>query len=109
MLMNIRLYITYIIKLVSLEQRRQIQCLNLMYRLSKKGMYTKNTNVHTRANDKTKLKLMTKCSSQYIGSPLYRGSILWDKLEKSTQDLPNITHFSSVLIKNCRVYKDLLH
>ena len=99
----------YEIKLVSLEQRRQIQCLNLMYRLSKKGMYIKTTNVHTRANDKVKFKLMTKCSSKYLGSPLYRGSILWDKLEKSTQDLPNVTRFSSVLVKNCRVYKDLLH
>ena len=30
-------------KLVSLEQRRQVQCLTLMYRLSKKEMYIKRT------------------------------------------------------------------
>ena len=97
------------IKLVSLEQRRQIQCLTLMYRLSKKPKYIKKLNVFTRANVKTKFKLMTKCSSKYLGSPLYRGSILWDNLDKNTQDLPSITHFSNVLLKNFQVYKDLLH
>ena len=96
-------------KLVSLEQRRQIQCLTLMYRLSKKKVYIKETNVNTRGNSKTKFKLMTKCSSKYLGSPLYRGSILWDKLDKSTHDIPNIKQFSNVLVKKCRVYRDLLH
>ena len=50
-----------------------------------------------------------KCSGKYLGSPLYRGSILWDELEKSTQYLPNVREFTKVLTKKCRVYKDLLH
>ena len=70
-------------KLVSLEQRRQMQCLNLMYRLSKIEMYIREPIANTRGNAKIKFKLMTKCSSKYLGSPLYRGATLWDKLEKS--------------------------
>ena len=66
------------------------------------------SDVNTRGNVKM-FKLMTKCSGKYLGSPLYRGSILWEKLEKATQDLPNARHFSNVLTKKCRVYKDLLH
>ena len=95
--------------LVSLEQRRQIQCLNLMYILSKKEIYIMKNNVNTRANVKIKFRLMTKCSGKYLGSPLYRGSVLWDNLDKITQDLPSMKHFSAVMRKNCRTYIDLLH
>ena len=80
-----------------------------LYRLSRKERYIKKTNVNTRGNVKIKFKLMTKCSGKYLGSPLYRGSILWDELEKSTQDLPNAREFTKVLTKKCRVCKDLLH
>ena len=51
---------------------------------------------------------MTKCSSKYLGSPLYKDSVLWDTLDKSTQDLPNMKQLSRILMKNCRVYIDLL-
>ena len=93
-------------KLVSLEQRRHMQCLNLMYRLSKKEVYIKNIDVNTRGNVKTKLRLMTKCSSKYIGSPLYRGATLWDK---DIQVLPHAKYFSKVISKNYQEYKDLLN
>ena len=53
-------------RIISLEQRRQIQCLNLMYRLSRKPSYIKCTNVNTRGNTKIKFKLMTKCTSKYL-------------------------------------------
>ena len=96
-------------KLVSLEQRRQVQCLTLMYRLSKKEGYIKRTDVNTRGNVKIKFKLMTRCSSKYMGSPLFRGSQLWDKLEKTVHDLPTVKRFSSALNAKCRVYKDLLN
>ena len=86
-------------RLVSLEQRRQIQCLNLIYILSKKESNIRKNNVNTRANVKIKFHLMTKCSGKYLGSPLYRGSILWDNLDEITQDLPSMKHFSAVLRK----------
>ena len=96
-------------RIVSLEQRRHMQCLNLMYRLSKKEMYIKRTNVNTRGNRKKKFKLMTKCSGKYLGSPLYRGSELWDKLAKSVQDLPTNLKFANTIKKSFRIYKDLLN
>ena len=80
-------------KIVSLEQRRQMQCFNLMYRLSKKEMYIKKPVVHMRGNTKINFKLMTKCSSKYLGSPLFRGATLWDKLDKAVQTLPTAGHF----------------
>ena len=86
-------------RLVSLEQHRHIQCLVLIYRLSKKEMYIKRSNVNTRRNVKIKFKLMTICSGKYLGSPLYRGSLLWDKLDKGVQDLPNVKQFMNALIK----------
>ena len=91
------------IKVVSLEQRRQIHCLILMYRLSRKERYVKRTNVNTRGNVKVKFKLMTKCSGKYLSSPLYRGSQLWDKLEKDTQDLQNVKQVSN-LIRSRMIY-----
>ena len=94
-------------KLVSLEQRRHVQCLTLMYRLSKKEVYIKRNNINTRGNVKIKFKLMARCSGKYLGSPLYRGSQLWDNLDKSIQDLPTVKHFSNVLMSKCSVYKDL--
>ena len=72
------------------------------YRLSKKERYVQKPDVglNTRGNVKIKFKLMTKCSSKYIGSPLYRGSALWDKLENGVQILPNAEQFSIESGKN---------
>ena len=79
-----------------------------MYRLSRKERYVNKTHVNTRGNVKIKFKLITKCSGKYLSSPLYRGSQLWDKLEKTTQDLPNVKQFSNEIRKSCQNYKDLL-
>ena len=62
-------------KIVSLEQQRRVQCLKLMYRLSKKPSYITNVTVNTRGNNKTKFKLMAKCTSKYLNSPYTAGRI----------------------------------
>ena len=80
-----------------------------MYNLSRKPVYIKQSNVNTRGNLKTKFRQMSKCSGKYLGSPLYRGSILWDKLDKNVQDLPTIRGFSNVIMKGCKVYVDLIN
>ena len=55
------------IDIISLEQRRHIQCLTLMYRLSKKPLYIiKQAAVNTHGNAKTKFKLMSKCTRKYL-------------------------------------------
>ena len=95
-------------KIISLEQRRRIQCLTLMYRLSKKTIYVKKPTVNTRGNVKTKFTLMSKCTSKYLNSPLYRGSILWDNLDKNIQDLPTLKCYVSEIVKTQKLYVDLL-
>ena len=96
-------------KIISLEQRRQVQCLTLMYRLSKNNRYIKEPNIATRANTKTKFKLMSKCNSKYLNSRLYRGATLWDELDKTVQDLQNVKGFTKELLKSYQVYVDMLN
>ena len=96
-------------KIISLEQRRQIQCLNLMYRLSRKPVYIKHTNVNTRGNVKIKFNLLSRCTSKYLNSPLYRGAALWDELDKNVQDIVLLKTFVTEIMKSYRVYVDLLN
>ena len=90
-------------RVISLEQRRRIQCLKLMYRLSKKTLYIKPVNVNTRGNVKKKFKLLTKCTSKYLNSPLYVGAALGDNLDKNVQDMPTQKLFAHEITK-CREY-----
>ena len=95
--------------LISLEQRWRVQCLKLMYRISRKPVYLKKTNVHSRGNRKVKFKLMTKCTSKYLNSPLYKGATLWDEIEKNIQDMPTLKQFTKEIMKSYNVYVDLLN
>ena len=52
---------------------------------------------------------MTKCTSKYLNSPLYRGAALWDGLDKNVQDLPTLKEFIAKIMKMYKVYADLLH
>ena len=54
-------------RIMSIEQRRQFQCLNLMYNLSRNLMYLTECDVNTRGNLKIKFRLMKKCSGKYLG------------------------------------------
>ena len=71
-------------------------------------MYIKPVNVNTRGNTKKKFKLPSKCTSKYINSPLYRGSVLWDNLEKCVQDIPSQQLFNRKITKMYKEYVDLL-
>ena len=48
------------------------------------------------------------CTSKYINSPLYRGSVLWDNLEKGVQDIPTQQLFNRKITKMYKEYVDLL-
>ena len=43
-----------------------------------------------RSNDKRKIKLQCPKGALYRNGPLYRGSMLWDKLDAATQNI--VTH-----------------
>ena len=81
----------------------------LMYRLSKKPTYIKCARVNTRGNVKTRFNLMSKCTTKYLNSPLYRGSNLWDILDKNVQDMPTLKRFVSEIVKQYKIYVDLIN
>ena len=62
-------------RLLSLEQRRNIQLLKVLYARSRKPAYIKHPVCVLRDNVKIRFNLMTKCSGKYLKSPLFRGSV----------------------------------
>ena len=72
------------------------------------GHLCKEKFVNTRGNIKTKFKLMTKCSSKYLNSPLYKGSLLWDSPTVEIQRLPTTLQFIRPTSDMYRIYKDFL-
>ena len=94
--------------LISIEQRRNIQLLKLMFIRSKKLENVKIPVRLLRGNCKIKFRLMTKRTGKYLNSPLYRGSILWDQLDENIQKSCTILEFTKAICKTNRMYKDLL-
>ena len=76
------------VRLLSLEQRRQKQVLNLMFNQARKGKSRSVTNVNTRSQAKYVFKTDVKIGKKYEKSPFFLGTILWNALNKETQDLP---------------------
>ena len=95
--------------LISLEQRRSIQLLKLLFVRSKNIEYLKIPCRALRGNCKVKFKLMTRCSGKYMNSPLYRGSVLRDQLEEGIQKLPTVPIFNKALCNRNKEYTDLLY
>ena len=76
------------VSLLSLEQRRQKQLLNMMFIQASKGKSSAITNINTRSQNKYVFKLPTKLGHKYQKSSYFLGKRLWDSLDKTTQDLP---------------------
>ena len=51
---------------------------------------------------------MSKCTSKYLDSRLYKGADLWDALDKNIQDLPTLKLFAKEITKAYKIYDDLL-
>ena len=81
------------IKLLSLEQRKQIQVLKLMYSHARKGKSRAITNVNTRSQTKYVFKTEIKIGKKYEKSPFYLGTRLWNSLDKETQESDSIYSF----------------
>ena len=61
-----------------------------------------------RGNVNVKFKLMTRCTGKYLNSPLYRGSIQWDKIPVYVQRACTMELFSKHVTQLYRQYVDLL-
>ena len=83
------------ISLLSLEQRRQEQLLNIMFNHARNGIARNVTNVNTRRQ-----KLDTKMCRKYERSPYFLGTKLWDNIDKESQDLPCRFAFKKKWTKN---------
>lgn len=76
-----------------LERKRKLQLLNIMWKKAHGGEAQKQHYVRTRGDLKIKFVKRRAKTSFYQKSPYYRGVVLWDKLEKHIQRLPNRRRF----------------
>ena len=79
--------------LSSLEQHRCVQLLQLLYKRSKREGTRKVGARNTRQNDKFVFKTDNRVGTKYSHSPLYKGTKLWDSLEKDVQFSESINLF----------------
>ena len=94
--------------LISLEQRRNVQLLKLMYLRSEQERYVKKLVRVLWGNVKVKFKLMSRCTGKYMNSPMFRGSALWDALPVDIQRVVTIRVFTKELCNMNKTYVDLL-
>ena len=71
--------------MASLEQRRCVQLLSLMYKLSKIEGNRAIGARRTRQQEKYIFRTDSKIGTKYSNSPYYKGSKLWNALEKDVQ------------------------
>ena len=95
-------------KITSLEQRRCIQLLLLMYRKSKDNSLSKVFNRNTRQSNRFTFKTDSFEVTLYKRSPYYIGAKMWNDLPAEYLDLPDIYCFKARLKKDNRRYQDML-
>ena len=80
--------------LQSLEQRRIIQTLKLLYECSTDRQYLKTNMNRTRAESKIVFDIPDKCTTTFLNSTFYRGTQIWNSLPENVQRSVNIDVFS---------------
>ena len=94
-------------KIKGLEQRRHKQLLRLMYIHSRN---IDNIKIHvriTRTAEKLVFKKATECTGKYINSPFYKGTLLWDKLDRVVQRVNTLERFMKERKKLYIVYQNI--
>ena len=90
-------------RILGLEQRRRKQLLRLMYLHSKDDNNLKVPVRLTRAMTKVYFKTATKCTTKYLNSPFYKGTLFWNQLSSVEQHTDNVSRFVTSL---SRIYKN---
>ena len=101
-------HLHYEAKLQSLEQRRILQLLKILFACSNDQKYLKVTRNRTRAEVKIVFDIPDKCTSKFLNSPFYRGIKLWNVLPENVQRSVNLVTFSKHVKPLYRVYANLL-
>ena len=86
-------------KLLSLEYRRHMQLLKLLFHRSKKPVYLKTPVRNTRANTKVKVDVMSRTTTKYLNSPFLRGTVLWDNLSVESHKSRNVYEFKKRMLR----------
>ena len=60
-----------------------------------------------RTAEKPVFKKATKCTGKYINSPFYKGTILWDELDRDVQRVNTLERFMKELKKLYIVYQEI--
>ena len=92
--------------LQSLEQRRKLQLLKLMYLQSKNLQNIKTAIRPTRAAEKIVFNIPAKCTTKYLASPYYIGTQLWNKLNGGIQRVCTIRMFEKHVNSMYKMYQD---
>ena len=80
-------------KLTTLNLRRVLHLLGLMYHRSKVERFLDKRDIHTRQFDKVKFKVINPVVKRAFKSPNYLGAQLWDMLPADTQNVPTFQLF----------------
>ena len=94
-------------KVLGLQQRRRKQLLRLMYLHSKNDDNIKKPARQTRAVTKIVFKTATKCTAKYLGSPFYKGTLLWNLLSPEEQRSDTVLQFVNGLKKLYTRYQEI--
>ena len=78
-----------------------------MYLHSKVKSNMKKPVCITRAVIKATFKTSSRCTSKYLNSPFYKGTILWNNLDVDLQRAYNVTKFMEGLNRLFTVYQEL--
>ena len=95
-------------KITSLEQRRRIQLLLLMYKKSKDISMLKVFPRNTRRSTRIVFRTDNYEGTLYKRSPYFQGCKFWDNLPLDVVELPDIFSFKTKLKRLNSVYVDLL-
>ena len=94
-------------KILGLEQRRRKQLLRLMYLHSRMEKNIKKPVRATRAMAKVTFKTATRCTGKYLNSPFFKGTILWDRIDRELQSVNTVRQFKLGLKKLCTEYHEI--
>ena len=95
-------------RIQSVEQRCIFQLLKLLFDYSRDPINIKIPVRHTRAGAKIVFDMPTRCTTTYLKSPLYKGSLIWDTFPESTQKLDTMTQFTKTIKHHYAVFENLL-
>ena len=96
-------------KLLSLEQRRQKQLLNLMFIYKLRHENVRRIHVrHTRAANVYSFTRERYHNNKYNNSPLYKGALIWDTLPVNTRQCVSLPEFKKELNHVYREYNDIM-